>query len=88
MLLVRDYAINQCTEFPRRHINIQQYVEPEHLSSMVDENHLGTEVLSICGMLSALDQKLHPKFGVWYSTSLVSLQCALWALDKLTKVGF
>ena len=52
-------------------------MEPEQLSSMVDENHLGSEVLSICGMLSALDQKLQPKFGVWYS-----LQCALWALEK------
>ena len=82
MLLVQDYAINQRSEFPRHQISIQQYVEPEQLSSMVDENHLGTEVLSICGTLSALDQKLHPKFGVWYSTSLVSLQCALWALDK------
>ena len=89
MLLVQDYAINQHSEFPRRHISIQQYVEPEPLSSMVDENHLGSEVLSICGTLSALDQKLQPKFGVWYSTSLISLQCAFLGIrEKVAKVGF
>ena len=62
MLLLRQVAIHQHTEIPRCHIHFQTYVLPEHLVSIVPENGLGTELVSGCGVLSALSQDLHGCF--------------------------
>ena len=65
MLLLRQVAIHQKnTEIPRCHIHFQTYVLPEHLVSMVAGNGLGAELVSGCGVLSALSQGLHGCF-VW-----------------------
>ena len=52
---------------PRFHIYFQTYVLPEHLVSMVAGNGLGVELVSGCGVLSALSQDLHGCF-VWVFT--------------------
>ena len=62
MLLLRQFDIHQHTEIPRFHIHFQTYVLPEHLVSMGAGNGLGAELVSGCGLLSALSQDLHGCF--------------------------
>ena len=59
---LRQVAIQQHTEIPRCHIQFQTYVLPEHLFSMVAGNGLGAELVSGCGVLSALSHYPHGCF--------------------------
>lgn len=52
------YGICQHTEFHEWEMHIHQYVVPDHLFSMVAENHLCAEVHSGCGIYIVWRQKL------------------------------
>lgn len=59
MLLFWNYAAPQYTEFPKCHMQIQQYVVPEWLFSLVAENHSSTDLLSACDVFSTFSDILY-----------------------------
>ena len=88
MLLPRQVAIQQHTEIPRCHIHFQTYVLPAHLVCMVAGNGLGTELVSGCGVLSALSQDLHGCF-VWVFNMPDFIILGSMGIGRdLTQVGF
>ena len=88
MLLLRQVSIQQHTEIPRCHIHFQTYVLPEHLVSMVAGNGWGTELVSGCGVLSALIQDLQGGF-LWVFTMADFIILSSMGIGRdLTQLGF
>ena len=88
MLLLRQVAIHQHTEIPRFHIHFQTYVLPEHLDSMVAGNGLGAELVSGCGLLSALSQDLLGCFVCVFTIDDFIILGSIGLAYDSTQVGF